>query len=611
MPPPPPAATQAGTPLRAAGAWAFLRGAWQRGAPLQRRLWLGTLSLMALAWLVLAMEWRHDWHQTREQQFAQLHRTTRVFAEDVLHSFNAADQITWAIQRDADQGRLLADLRDYIPPFAEVQNLIGKVSLIDPAGWLINASVPWQRINLSDQEYWQVHVNGTHQQVYISRPLIDRTTGEQVVYLSRRLGRPGMPFAGVVAVALQPRHFERLFNELGSLKDRLFTLIGRDGVVRARESEPRSAIGQDLASSAEAMAPLLANDTGLIESVSPIDGERRWLAHRALPDYPLIVVAGLPMQTLGTLLWDHLWFDATLALTFTLVMGLAAWRFHVHDQERNQRAQALEITSRRLQRQDDVKSTLLNALSHELCPPLQQLANITQRMVEGPSERLRQDAAHHAQRLSAELAQGVGHVIELARLELGLQRPHWGPVNLGELLRQLVHTHSHAPATRERQVQALLEARPEHLASAHLVSDANWLASTLDRLVSKAVRHSPQGGVVRVSTTPRTASSGWQVDIEDQGSGLPPLDVPHLFHRTWHTPDGHHALVPSGAALSLTLTTLELLGAQIHVHSVPGNGTHYTLLFDAPPTNPSPSPTAAVQAATGHWLDEVEGLPTQ
>ena len=50
-------------------------------------------------------------------------------------------------------------------------------------------------------------------------------------------------------------------------------------------------------------------------------------------------------------------------------------------------------------------------------------------------------------------------------------------------------------------------------------------------LVDNAIRHSPTGGEVRVAV--RRSGDAAFLDVEDQGRGIRPEDMPHVFDRFW------------------------------------------------------------------------------
>jgi signal transduction histidine kinase len=65
------------------------------------------------------------------------------------------------------------------------------------------------------------------------------------------------------------------------------------------------------------------------------------------------------------------------------------------------------------------------------------------------------------------------------------------------------------------------------------VWDPSRLGRVLDNLLENAVKYSPAGGdvVVRIDQT-ASADEAWaRIDVVDQGLGIPPADLPHVFER--------------------------------------------------------------------------------
>ena len=63
------------------------------------------------------------------------------------------------------------------------------------------------------------------------------------------------------------------------------------------------------------------------------------------------------------------------------------------------------------------------------------------------------------------------------------------------------------------------------------VGDPARLRQLVMILVDNAIRHSPAGGEVRVAV--RRDGSAALLDVEDEGRGVRPEDMPHLFDRFW------------------------------------------------------------------------------
>ncbi|HKB28114.1 MAG TPA: ATP-binding protein, partial [Candidatus Limnocylindrales bacterium] len=67
-------------------------------------------------------------------------------------------------------------------------------------------------------------------------------------------------------------------------------------------------------------------------------------------------------------------------------------------------------------------------------------------------------------------------------------------------------------------------------------------------LIDNAIRHSPAGGEVRVAI--RAADGQATVSVVDQGPGIRPLDLPHVFDRFWRAPDAPDGGTGLGLAIA-------------------------------------------------------------
>jgi two-component system OmpR family sensor kinase len=85
-------------------------------------------------------------------------------------------------------------------------------------------------------------------------------------------------------------------------------------------------------------------------------------------------------------------------------------------------------------------------------------------------------------------------------------------------------------------------------------------------LVENALVHTPPGTAIRLSTARRDS---WALlTVEDDGPGIAPDHVPHVFERFYRV-DGS---VASGSGLGLAIAheLAELMGGRIELHAMPG-----------------------------------------
>ena len=97
-----------------------------------------------------------------------------------------------------------------------------------------------------------------------------------------------------------------------------------------------------------------------------------------------------------------------------------------------------------------------------------------------------------------------------------------------------------------------------------VLTDPEWLQETLLILLSNAIKHSSQGGRVRLRTTGNT------VTVEDEGDGISPDDLPHVFERFYR---GKGTSEGFGLGLSICKELTERMGGSISLTSREGIGT--------------------------------------
>jgi signal transduction histidine kinase len=212
--------------------------------------------------------------------------------------------------------------------------------------------------------------------------------------------------------------------------------------------------------------------------------------------------------------------------------------------------------------------------SHELRTPLT--------IVRGSVEHLRRHADQPVGEVGDALADIEGEVdhltglvedlLLLARSDSGAVELRREPVELadvaGEALQRL------RPLAESRGVQLTLDAAP---ASAE--GDPDRLRQLTAILVDNALRHTPAGRTVRVSVAPEGGHPTLTVD--DEGPGIRPEHLPHVFDRFWRAPDAPAG--GTGLGLAIASWIAEHHHATLSVANRPGGGARFVLSLPAHP----------------------------
>ncbi|MDF3292751.1 sensor histidine kinase [Streptomyces silvisoli] len=105
-----------------------------------------------------------------------------------------------------------------------------------------------------------------------------------------------------------------------------------------------------------------------------------------------------------------------------------------------------------------------------------------------------------------------------------------------------------------------------HLTPWYVRAEPSSLERAVVNLLDNAVKFSPSGGTIEVMLV------NGQLSVRDQGPGIPPEDLPHVFERFWRSPSAR-ALPGSGLGLSIVARTVQQAGGEVALQSAPGGGT--------------------------------------
>lgn len=118
-----------------------------------------------------------------------------------------------------------------------------------------------------------------------------RITGRLVVPLTRRINKADGSFGGVAMVLIEHSHFTDVLQDAGMRQLDIISLVGLDGIIRARLRGTTPTAGEDISKS-----PLFAEQArrpfGNYAARGQVDGVQRLFSYRTLPDYRLIASVG-------------------------------------------------------------------------------------------------------------------------------------------------------------------------------------------------------------------------------------------------------------------------------------------------------------------------------
>jgi signal transduction histidine kinase len=174
----------------------------------------------------------------------------------------------------------------------------------------------------------------------------------------------------------------------------------------------------------------------------------------------------------------------------------------------------------------------------------------------------------------------VEDLLLLARSDSGAVSLERVPVQLDDVAAEATAALS-APAAA-RGIRLLVDPEPTAISG-----DPARLRQLVMILVDNAIRHSPAGGEVRIGV--RSADGTARLTVADQGAGIRPADLPHLFDRFWRAsgaPAGG-----TGLGLSIAKWIAEQHAGSIAASSPEGGGARFEVQLPSafPAATPGPA----------------------
>jgi signal transduction histidine kinase len=219
----------------------------------------------------------------------------------------------------------------------------------------------------------------------------------------------------------------------------------------------------------------------------------------------------------------------------------------------------------RYRQAEELKSTFISIISHELKTPVA--------LIKGYVSTLRRDDAHWDPAIvqdslevieeeSDRLASLIENLLDASRLQAGGLTIKRADVFLPEVARRMAERMQ--TQTTRHQIRVDF---PEDFPV--IVADENRLEQVISNLIGNAIKYAPEGEI-RVSGSVRPDSV--IVCVSDEGPGIAPEDVPHVFDRFYRAPDMARQTKGAGLGLYLTRAIIEAHNGQIWVDSAPGHG---------------------------------------
>lgn len=213
--------------------------------------------------------------------------------------------------------------------------------------------------------------------------------------------------------------------------------------------------------------------------------------------------------------------------------------------ELGQLASRFNLMAERLQQVESMRRMLIADVSHELRTPLTAIGGSMEGLIDGvlpATEETYEQIRGETERLS----RLVDDLQELSRVEARAYELKIRPLEIPDLVRTVINRV--APQLESGHI-ALELSLPGSLP--RVLADEDRAIQVLTNLVANAAQYSAEGGRVLISAA---ASRGAvRVLVQDEGVGIPPEHLPHIFDRFYRVDKSRSRRAGGGSGIGLTI----------------------------------------------------------
>jgi PAS domain S-box-containing protein len=228
-----------------------------------------------------------------------------------------------------------------------------------------------------------------------------------------------------------------------------------------------------------------------------------------------------------------------------------------------------------LERLNQLKSEFVSLVSHEFRTALVGISGFSE-MIRDEDVTLDEAKAYAGDinKESERLNRMINDMLDLDRIEAGRLTLHIESVDINEVLQAAAHRTRFTSETHK--VICRFDGNPV------VRCDPDRVAQVAANLLGNAVKYSPEGGEITITTQLR--GDEIDVSVRDHGVGIAPEFMQKLFSRYERYEKTSGKILGTGLGLALAKQIVELHGGKISVSSEVGEGSdfHFTLPINGP-----------------------------
>src|SRR6185503_2282728 len=232
-----------------------------------------------------------------------------------------------------------------------------------------------------------------------------------------------------------------------------------------------------------------------------------------------------------------------------------------------------------LARSVEARSSLIHGVTHDVKNPLGAAKGYAELLEEGIGGPLSSEQVAMVRRVRRLVDVALGTIAELldvAAADAGRLSFERAPAEIGTIVDELAD--DYRAASTEKQIEMVVTRPTQPMV---IMTDAARVRRIIANMVSNAIKYTPPGGRIVLSTRAPDGDPRVGICVVDNGPGIPPDLRDRIFDEFYRAPGTQGSTTGSGLGLAISRRLARALGGDIEVGEAEGGGAQFTMWLPA------------------------------
>lgn len=220
-----------------------------------------------------------------------------------------------------------------------------------------------------------------------------------------------------------------------------------------------------------------------------------------------------------------------------------------------------------------MKTEFVSQASHELRTPISSINAYIEMLLdsEATDEASRQEFYQIIKTEAERVSRMIDNMLNISRIEAGIVKVERSEVDFVKLVGEVVETMQ--PQAKNKEITLAERSGPlMYTADA----DRDMMYQVIMNLVGNAIKYTPEGGRVTITTENDDATRSVLVTVADTGLGIPPESIDNVFNKFYRIDSYKRVAKGTGLGLNLVKHIVETVHkGQVGVRSEVGMGSQF------------------------------------